>query len=140
MTYKLFLDDIRNPVQCVTYMHSRIGVKNPIYLEKGWVICRNFECFKNTILEYGLPEFISFDHDLSDSHYQEIVEFGFFVSDDTGYDCARWLIEYCESNGYKIPQFAVHSQNPIGAERIFSLLTKAKTRLNDREGVQGSGY
>ena len=37
---KVFLDDVRNPKDCVTYMHQRIGDKNPIYLEE-WVIAKN---------------------------------------------------------------------------------------------------
>lgn len=138
MTYKLFLDDYRNPVQCVTYMHTRIGKKNPIYLEAGWIICRNFECFKNSIIEYGLPEFISFDHDLAESHYG--INFDDWALDpslaealeDTGYDCALWLVDYCRSRKLKIPDFAVHSMNPVGAERIFSLLTRSKREFNDR--------
>lgn len=141
MIYKLFLDDIRNPVHCVTYMHSRIGRKNPIYLEKDWVICRNFECFKNTVNEYGLPEFISFDHDLADEHYYDAIN-GFprdLSNEETGYDCAKWLVDYCIDHNLKIPEFAVHSMNPVGAERIFSLLTHSKQELHDRKRVPGPG-
>lgn len=135
MEYKLFLDDVRTMTDCVTYMHSRIGSRNPVYLEKGWVICRNYECFKSTILEYGLPTFVSFDHDLQ-SYPTSIQEaeyadrYGY--REQTGQDCAKWLIEYCMDHDFEIPEFAVHSMNPVGGERIFSLLTQAKRGLHDR--------
>jgi len=138
MGYKLFLDDVRTMTDCITYMHQRIGKKNPIYLEKDWVICRNFGCFKATIEDMGLPDFISFDHDLADEHYYDAIN-GFprdLATEKTGYECAKWLVEYCVKKGLKIPEFAVHSMNPVGAERIFSLLTKATN--NDRERVQKS--
>lgn len=134
MTYKLFLDDIRTMSDCITYMHSRIGKKNPIYLERDWVICRNYGCFVATIEQMGLPEFISFDHDLADIHYQETVEYGFSISEDTGYDCAKWLVNYCENRGLKIPDFAIHSMNVIGAKRISDLLNKAKWKLEHSKG------
>lgn len=141
MPYKLFLDDVRTMTDCVAYMHSRIGRKNPIYLEKGWAICRNFECFKATILDMGIPDFISFDHDLADEHYLNFLQGkpNSYYTDPTGYDCAKWLVEYCHLKDLKIPDFAVHSMNPVGAERIFSYLTKAKQEVNDREGIQGIG-
>lgn len=134
MSYKLFLDDKRNPVHCITYMHLRIGYKNPIYLQNEWVIARNYESFKNTIKEMGLPEFLSFDHDLADEHY-----YGELSSPEgweeyhsgenreyTGYDCAKWLVNYCMDNNKPLPPFAVHSMNPVGTERIMSLLKNAE--------------
>lgn len=130
MIYKLFLDDKRNPVHCISYMHLRIGRLNPIYLENDWVICRNYESFKNTITEYGLPEFISFDHDLGDEHYQEYLKYGTVTYEDytekTGYDCAKWLVNYCIENKKKIPNFAVHSDNIVGTQNIISYLRNAE--------------
>ncbi len=58
--------------------------------------------------ENGLPDFISFDHDLG--------------LGKTGYDCAKWLVEYCLDNKLQLPKFSVHSQNPVGKENIENLL------------------
>lgn len=140
MGYKLFLDDCRIMTDCVVYMHQRIGKKNPIYLEKDWVICRNFGCFKATIEDMGLPNFISYDHDLADEHYISFEEEVGTYKEKTGYECAKWLVEYCQSKGLKIPEFAVHSMNSVGAERIFSLLTKATREYDEREGISSGRH
>lgn len=130
MGYKLFLDDKRNPVHCVTYMHLRIGRKNPIYLENEWVICRNYKSFTTTIETMGLPDFISFDHDLADQHYRSYLESGEIdyssFTEKTGYDCAKWLVNYCLDHKTQLPEYAVHSDNIVGAENIMSYLKNAK--------------
>jgi hypothetical protein len=112
----LFLDDIRYPIEAYHY------TKQDIFLRKDWYIVRNYEQFVNWILESGLPEIISFDHDLGDEHYldqnsQEFVE-------KTGYDCAKWLVEYCMDNNADLPKFYCHSMNPVGKENIESLFKK----------------
>jgi hypothetical protein len=88
--YNLYLDDERTP-------------KN----ETPFFIVRNYEDFKYTIMENGIPSYISFDHDLGDTK--------------TGYDCANWLQCYVIMNGVKIPynfNYNVHSANPVGVKRI----------------------
>ena len=94
MKYKLYLDDVR-----------------PI--PEGWIGMRCFHSFTLFIKDHGLPQEISFDHDLG-------------VIEDTmdlalnGYDCARWLLDKYqdETNNIKIH---VHSANPVGRERIINL-------------------
>ncbi len=114
----LFLDDIRYPIDAYHY------TKQDIFLRKDWHIVRNHEQFVNRILEKELPEMISFDHDLADQHYtdqgsQEYVE-------KTGYDCAKWLVEYCMDNDVDLPKFYCHSMNPVGKNNIESLLNNFK--------------
>lgn len=114
----LFLDDIRYPIE--TYHYT----KQDIFLRKNWYIVRNYEQFVNRILEKGLPEMISFDHDLADEHYlkpdsREFVE-------KTGYDCAKWLIDYCMDHDAELQKFYCHSMNPVGKENIESLLKNFK--------------
>lgn len=130
MGYKLFLDDKRNPVHCISYMHYRIGRKNPIYLENEWVICRNYTSFVNTIESMGLPDFVSFDHDLDFEHYQaymdsDDLDYGAFT-EKTGYDCAKWLVNYCLDHKLSLPDYAIHSMNPIGSGNILSHLKSAE--------------
>ena len=61
---KLFLDDNRKPYDVFR------NTIDPIYENNNeWVIVKNYEEFVDTILESGLPEIISFDHDLSQNHY-----------------------------------------------------------------------
>ncbi|HEX5185705.1 MAG TPA: cyclic-phosphate processing receiver domain-containing protein [Nitrososphaeraceae archaeon] len=122
MSYNLFLDDIRCPEECVHYMHRRIGPKNPLYIEEDWKIARNFDEFIYHIQVYGLPKLISFDHDLADIHYNpKTQQESFAYNEKTGYDCAKWLINYCIDNKEKLPEYFVHSMNLVGTENILNL-------------------
>jgi hypothetical protein len=96
---KLYLDDIRNPKS------------------DGWTVVRNYEEFVQYIDQNGLPDEISFDHDLG-----EDVK--------TGYDCAKWLCEYCWMNGIPIPPYNVHSANPVGRDNIIGTLKSYEKKLN----------
>ena len=43
-------------------------------------------------------------------------------------ECAKWLIEYCLDNNKNLPEYYVHSANPVGAKNIKSLLDSFKNR------------
>lgn len=90
---KLYLDDLR---------------PTPNGFERVYT----YEEFVKFISENGLPDFISFDHDLGEGK--------------TGYDCAKWLVEYCLDNNLSLPEYDSHSQNPIGKENILTLLGNYK--------------
>jgi hypothetical protein len=108
-------------------MHQRIGAKNPVYLDNDWVIVRNYHDFCETIKENGLPSVVSFDHDLAEIHYDpKTWTEGFEYTEETGDDCARWLIEYCKDNDEDLPVCFVHSMNPVGTENIKRTLNKTK--------------
>lgn len=118
----LFLDDIRTPKDVFRYTH------NSDYLKFEWNIVRNYDDFVEYIIKNGLPDLISFDHDLADEHYDEAMYNGDLYNnlydkfkEKTGYDCAKWLIEYCMDNDIDVPKIYVHSMNPIGAENIRKL-------------------
>ena len=119
MSYKLFLDDERNP-EDVKWVDMPLG---------PWVIVRSSDEFVDTIMVKGAPSFISFDHDLADEHYRRYhaMQGGEFsydgLKEKTGYECAKWLLEYSKLNNLNIP-FQVHSMNPIGKENIEKLLTR----------------
>lgn len=68
----------------------------------------DYDEFVNFINKNGVPEFISFDHDLGEGK--------------TGFDCAKFLVEFCLDNGVSDINFQVHSQNPVGKENIEKLL------------------
>ena len=123
MGYNLFLDDVRMPKDALAYM------KLPIYGEVDWSIVRNYHAFTAIIEGKGIPEIISFDHDLADEHYDPQImndmSYGDvynLFSEKTGYHCAKWLIDYCIDNNEKVPsQIFIHSMNPAGSMNIKSL-------------------
>lgn len=109
----MYLDDIRTPQT------------------EGWTIVRSYEDFVKWIDENGLPEIVSFDHDLADIHYNPSTQIqGFKYHEKTGYDAAKWLCEYCWTNGLPLPDWNVHSANPVGRDNIISILKTFEKKLN----------
>ena len=86
----------------------------PLYLDdlrptpEGFDRVYSYEEFVDYLERKGLPDFISFDHDLGE--------------DLSGYDCAKYLVEYCLTHQLPLPNYKVHSQNPVGKENIERLL------------------
>lgn len=118
--YYIFLDDERFPKD----------VKWTSIPDLPWTIVRDYNNFKVLIeLKGYLPEFISFDHDLSLQHYANLCkdESDYYkYTEKTGYDAAKWLIKYCAEKNFKLPEYTVHSLNPVGAKNIISLLESFK--------------
>lgn len=109
----LWLDDQRNPL---TYfkkkdekgegtLHDNLtyysNLNKQYSLNFIWV--KTYNEFVNYIKQNGVPQFISFDHDLSKTS---------LPTDPKGFDCAKWLVSYCKQNGIKMPMTYVHSANP----------------------------
>jgi len=94
MAYKLFLDDKRDPP----------GVGS------DWVVARNYWEFIWAVTLKGMPEFISFDHDLGEPM--------------DGKDCADWLVNYDldHPGSMKNLTWYVHSDNGPGTDNINGLL------------------
>lgn len=119
--YKLYLDDFRHPSDSFQY------TGHVLYKEE-WLIVRNYDDFCEAIKNLGMPEFISFDHDLADEHYHPDMydkeKYSKLVfKEKTGYDCAKFLVDFCIENQKELPNFLVHSMNPAGRENILGLLT-----------------
>ena len=95
MTYKLFIDDERFPPNDGSV----------------WVIVRSSQEAIDYVQGFGIPDFISYDHDLG--------------GDDTSIKFIWWLIDcYIEGTITSFPiNYYIHSQNPIGAENIRGLLS-----------------
>jgi hypothetical protein len=103
--WTLFLDDIRFPAD----VRHNYGPLRDV------VICRTMDDAVWCIEQYGLPTFISFDHDLADVHY--IIGDG----EKTGYTFAKWFCDYIMDHNLRLPAgfgYLVHSMNPVGAENI----------------------
>ena len=119
---KIYLDDVRIPV------------------DQSWVVVKNYDEFVQKVTEIGLEniELISLDHDLGDSAMKEWLhgvvknyEINYDnITEKTGMDCAKWLVNYCFDNNKKLPNFVVHSMNPAGTKNIQSLLHEFKQFQN----------
>lgn len=97
MTYCLFIDDERYPPDD----------------GKDWIIARNEKDVVVSLIDKGMPSFISFDHDLG-------------RDENTGYDIAKLLVKLdIEDDNFSFPNnfsYYVHSQNPVGKENIIGYL------------------
>ena len=105
----LWLDDLRNPYENdgEWLMFSPISGSYEII----WV--KNYIDFIEYIYANGLPTAICFDHDLG-----PIEEVGI----ESGFDCAKFLVEYCMDNDFELPLWGVQSANPVGKDNINGLL------------------
>jgi hypothetical protein len=125
----LWLDDLRNP-----YLDEEKRLpKTKSNWNINWVL--NYEQFVKWIELFGLPDAISFDHDLAEEHYtpeyfwndyEESKKFQDWKSktyqEKTGMDCAKWLVHYCLNNNKGLPKIFIHSANPVGADNIKKVL------------------
>jgi hypothetical protein len=130
--YNLFLDDVRQ-------IYDVKWVKLPD--DEKWRVARTYGEFVDTIEQLGLPEFISFDHDLADTHYKvgslenESHKYGSnldsldYGPEKTGFDAARWLCNYCIARELPFPRYVVHSLNEVGGKRIDDYIKFCKEKV-----------
>lgn len=124
---KLFLDDIRKPLDVKAALHRGQWEEFPSLY--SWTIVRSYAAFVKEITDNGLPTVVSFDHDLS---WEDAVNHGSNESGPldyskfkelTGLECAKWLVDYCDARNLPLPDWYVHSFNVIGRMNIASYLT-----------------
>ena len=137
MSYHLFLDDDPSRIP-----HKLTWIELPLV---EWTIVRSYDEFVKIIMEKGIPATISFDHDLADEHYAEFrmahcedsPSFGTIrydvLREKTGYECAKWLSELCIARNVPIPQYYVHTLNPIGRQNIISILESTRKNLTESQ-------
>jgi hypothetical protein len=113
--YNLFLDDVRLPNH-VTWVD--------LPANQHYSLVRNYQEFVDLITLRGIPKFVTYDHDLADKHYGHGLKNDDIPYDQyaekTGYDAAKWLVDYCMKKGVKHPPYVVHSMNPVGKQNIIS--------------------
>ena len=99
MTYRMFVDDVRDPEW--TYPDDA----------EGWVVVRDYTSAVALVCQHGWPNHVSFDHDLG--------------TGPSGYDFAHWLVQHDLEHGGMPADFSyrVHSANPIGAVNIHGLVS-----------------
>jgi hypothetical protein len=120
----LWLDDIRNPLQDNWLVFSPID--QPFNLV--WV--KSYREFVDWIGNNGLPAAICFDHDLGMEVALTARSKGMSKRasrklkqvERTGYDCAKWLVDYCLDRNCDLPLYNIQSANPVGKDNIDSLL------------------
>lgn len=96
---RLYLDDIRTPKS------------------SDFIVVRSYDEAIEFVKKNGIPEYISFDHDLGCDENGDVLK--------SGHDFAKWLVDMDIENVYKFPnnfEFSVHSANPIGRNNIESIL------------------
>lgn len=112
----LWLDDVRDPFENPDWLvFSPIG--NNVHI--SWV--KTYPAFVHWIMNNGLPDGICFDHDLGEPPMGLTGDLKYLYS-KTGYDCAKWLVEYCMDNQLNLPPYGIQSANPVGRENIDKLL------------------
>ena len=114
MKKRIYLDDIRTPV------------------DLDWIVSRNYDQFVAVIQFYGLEniETISLDHDLGDTamvEYYSNVQPNYSldysnITEKTGYDCCKFLVEESLATNQPIPQVYIHSANPIGSGNMMGYI------------------
>lgn len=111
----LWLDDQRDPntyfkvkkPQSAVWVRNNDFYQNKIFnkYNVNFIWVKSFEEFVNYIENNGVPKFISFDNDLKN---------GRMTVDGAvpnGEDCVKWLINYCNDNGLKLPKYYLHTAN-----------------------------
>jgi hypothetical protein len=100
MKYRLFIDDERYPTEYQMFSHN-------------FVIVRDYDSAVEVVTKLGIPEFISFDHDLGPGK--------------TGYDFALWLAEHVHYGDPQLPEdfeYDIHSMNPVGRDNIRTVMKR----------------
>jgi len=127
----LWLDDIRNPFVADWRMQYA-----PQFAygegETTWV--KSYDEFTKWITENGLPYMIAFDHDLGQDVANDKVADGMSKrksrrekrTEMSGFECAKWLVDYCIDNDVDLPQWTIQSANPVGADNINGILNGYK--------------
>ena len=111
---RLYLDDVRTPK------------------DSGWEVVRSYDEFIKHIQLNRLDayEVISLDHDLGDTAMDEYfnnvrdnykIDYS-NITEKTGLDCAKWLVNESMTSKIPLPQIYTHSANPIGSANIMGYI------------------
>lgn len=102
------------------FNESKLSCVKKLYLDdlrplpdNSYILVRSYDDAVNYVKQNGIPNFISFDHDLGIDKNDNLLS--------SGYDFAKWLVEMDMDNKYVFPSdfdFIVHSANPVGKVNI----------------------
>lgn len=136
----LWLDDIRDPFTPIENDGGSWLVFSPIEQPHNTHWVKSYKEFVNWIKFNGLPDAICFDHDLGDDVAVNARAKGMTKKDArklkqkemTGFDCAKFLVEYCLDNSKKLPLWNIQSANPVGKDNINGLLIGFKKHQDEK--------
>lgn len=130
----LWLDDIRNPFD--KDFTPYVALYNPFLNEPHQIRwAKNYAEFTQAIVIGGLPDAISFDHDLATEHYDESNNPNDY-KEETGLDCVKFLCDILDYNNknhggnYKLPICIFHTANLAGKVNMETYINNAKKHLN----------
>lgn len=134
----LYLDDLHSPKQKL----NRLTLKH--FKRIVWVT--NYPSFVEWIYENGLPDAVSFDHDLHKSQYAPeehwVGTYRIWRKQNkstfpTGTDCAKFLVKYCQREDIQLPIWSVHSLNPIGSLELSTVLMNYAEHFYKQQNKKG---
>lgn len=128
----LWLDDQREPYRYLSSKSaSNTFARNKQFYDTlsqkydiNFVWVKNMYQFIEYIEKNGVPQFVSFDHDLNNRGGGEGLSDEQKLNNN-GVNCAKWLVEFCRKNKINLPKFYVHSANPKHGPEINKVLTSS---------------
>jgi hypothetical protein len=122
MSYNLFLDDLRNPEAAFLY-DRRCSLFEASH-QTIWHVVRSYKEFVECIRRSGIPERVSFDHDLHFEHLTDNydhIDYSKYVN-KTGKECAEFLVKCVQEQNAIMPIYYIHSANIVGRKNIAQVL------------------
>lgn len=110
MSYNLFLDDQRKPVEVY-------GADEELS-DAEWVVVRSYGEFLLTLQTRGIPDLVSFDYDLK--------------SGNTGLTCIDALILECSQEKVPLPRCLTHSSLMMYNHDLQKLLEEGRQFLEEQ--------
>lgn len=103
----IFLDDIRDPDRYISQIY---GKSRPTDV----LVVRDYDHFLKEVESNSINMdmiTISFDHDLGTFDENEL--------EISGWDCMKWLMQYCVDNKFKrLPIVYIHTMNVVAAPKM----------------------
>lgn len=132
----LWLDDQRDPYKYLkTKSMSATFARNKKFYDDllkqynaNFVWVKNLYQFIDYIENNGVPQFVSFDHDLNNRGGGEGLNDEQKLNNN-GVNCAKWLVNYCKKMGQPLPKFYIHSANPKRGLEINKVLTNENKQI-----------
>jgi len=132
----LWLDDQRDPYKYLsTKSKSATFARNKQFYDNllkqynaNFIWVKNIYQFIDYVEKNGIPQFVSFDHDLNNRGGGEGLSDEQKINNN-GVNCAKWLVNYCKQNNQPLPKFYVHSANPKHGPEINRVLTSENKQI-----------
>lgn len=126
----IFLDDYRKPRDCVKYISN-----SEVYLLNEFIIVKDYPSFKD-LIDYCkdnnvLIDNISFDHDLTHSHYG-LTSYGSIIdeNDYTGYHACKYFLDKYTNVELERTNIHIHTMSDFGFRNIKNLLVERCLKSN----------